>query len=506
MTETAKTCFVIMPFDRRLTELYERAIVPALSAVGLEAARHDDLLMHESLNPYARSAITAAVLVIADLSVQEANVFFEMGIAHALGKPIVILSQDTSNVPFDLKHYRIFTYRLGDIKTYSRLRAQLEQAIRVIVNEQLNRGETKGAAEQNAAYPLKRLEDVLEQVKKAQGEGKHREAAALLEEEIGKYLRSEDQSATALLYNNLGTIYQNLGEYQKALYNHQAALDLLQASGKVNAEAVTLGNLANVFESLGNVEQAEGFYRRALDLSVRLSDDNLRASLLNNLGLLFSRQRRFAEAEDAYRDALVHFQQTDDRASLASTYGNLASLRYSLADVGEAERLFNMAISEFERLGDKSNLARSLHNLAIVEQGAGKNDTAEGYLRKSLAIKEEIGDQAGIAASLVGLGSIYRGKGDPEGAISSFVRAGKIQQEIGDRYGLLRSFADLASILESSQDSELKQIATTLLERALDIANEIQAPERAEIERRLALSKTNSASSLIKSDPGAKPQ
>jgi hypothetical protein len=55
-------------------------------------------------------AIRAARIIIADCTGRNANIFYEIGLAHALGKPVVLLSQHEEDVPFDLGHIRFIKY------------------------------------------------------------------------------------------------------------------------------------------------------------------------------------------------------------------------------------------------------------------------------------------------------------------------------------------------------------------------------------------------------------
>jgi hypothetical protein len=56
------------------------------------------------------SAINAAIFLIADCTGRNPNVFYEIGIAHAIGKQTILISQTIDDVPFDLRHLRIVVY------------------------------------------------------------------------------------------------------------------------------------------------------------------------------------------------------------------------------------------------------------------------------------------------------------------------------------------------------------------------------------------------------------
>ena len=49
-------------------------------------------------------------MMLADLTGKNANVLYELGLAHAIDKPVVLLSQSMDDVPFDLRALRVITY------------------------------------------------------------------------------------------------------------------------------------------------------------------------------------------------------------------------------------------------------------------------------------------------------------------------------------------------------------------------------------------------------------
>lgn len=73
-----------------------------------------------------------ARVVIADLTNMNANVFYELGLAHTIGHDVILLTQDIKWVPFDLRHMRCIEYRPDQ----SGLRL-LEQKLRAAIREVL---------------------------------------------------------------------------------------------------------------------------------------------------------------------------------------------------------------------------------------------------------------------------------------------------------------------------------------------------------------------------------
>jgi hypothetical protein len=76
-------------------------------------------------------AIYASRMVIAECTGRNANVFYELGIAHTLGKPAILITQQLEDTPFDLRHLRIIVYKDTD-EGREALKQQLERAITML--------------------------------------------------------------------------------------------------------------------------------------------------------------------------------------------------------------------------------------------------------------------------------------------------------------------------------------------------------------------------------------
>lgn len=121
MTKEILSAFVIMPFDPEFDSIYNDLIKPALENIGFEVARTDSLVnQHNILKDIVRH-IASADIVVADLTALNPNVFYELGIAHALKKPTILLAQSINEIPFDLRSYRIVIYstRFDEIRKLS---------------------------------------------------------------------------------------------------------------------------------------------------------------------------------------------------------------------------------------------------------------------------------------------------------------------------------------------------------------------------------------------------
>lgn len=106
------TCFVLMPFapafDRVWTTIRETLQSPELNLI---CRRADDVRAPNILETILKG-IAQAEFILADLTGANPNVFYELGIAHCAKESakVILLTQDMSFVPFDLRHLRCITY------------------------------------------------------------------------------------------------------------------------------------------------------------------------------------------------------------------------------------------------------------------------------------------------------------------------------------------------------------------------------------------------------------
>lgn len=103
--------FIIMPFSEPWSDsVYERMIKSAVDGAGLECYRGDASVRVGDLTQNIWNELLKAGLVIADVSALNANVFYELGLAHALGKDTFILKNKESKVPADFGGAHYYEY------------------------------------------------------------------------------------------------------------------------------------------------------------------------------------------------------------------------------------------------------------------------------------------------------------------------------------------------------------------------------------------------------------
>ena len=109
------SCFVMQPFGGHLGTYYETVFKPAITQAGLQPIRaDDDMFATGKIMDQVWRGIGAAKVLVAELTSKNPNVFYELGLAHALRKPVVLVSSNEEDVPFDLRHIRVIVYDQKD--------------------------------------------------------------------------------------------------------------------------------------------------------------------------------------------------------------------------------------------------------------------------------------------------------------------------------------------------------------------------------------------------------
>lgn len=101
---------VIMPFGPEWSEVVFDAIKKSCKSKSVDVWRSDMEYGDDHIMQSVWERINSAKFVIADCTGKNPNVFYELGIAHTIGKPVFICAQKRDDIPFDLGHIRSFVY------------------------------------------------------------------------------------------------------------------------------------------------------------------------------------------------------------------------------------------------------------------------------------------------------------------------------------------------------------------------------------------------------------
>lgn len=120
----------MMPFSGSFTSVYQDAKA-VLEGHGYRCQRADDMWVHSHIMTDIIELICTSAVIVCDLSDKNPNVFYEAGIAHTLGKEVILIAQSHDDVPFDLRPIRYLHY-LNNSEGRSKLAAEVLARVRAV--------------------------------------------------------------------------------------------------------------------------------------------------------------------------------------------------------------------------------------------------------------------------------------------------------------------------------------------------------------------------------------
>lgn len=138
-------CFVIQPFDKgKFDKRYDDTFSPAIIAAGLEPYRVDrDPGVSIPIDEIEKR-IRESDICLADISLDNPNVWYELGYALASGKEIILTCCKSDRVqdkyPFDVQHRRIISYVSESPSDFHRLQKQITEQLqsRIETSREIN--------------------------------------------------------------------------------------------------------------------------------------------------------------------------------------------------------------------------------------------------------------------------------------------------------------------------------------------------------------------------------
>jgi hypothetical protein len=128
-----KLLSVMMPFDTGFNSVYG-VLKRTTKKLGLDCLRADDIWEDPAVIQDVFSLIYRSRIIICDCTRRNPNVFYEAGIAHTLGREVILVTQSKQDIPFDLQHLRYVLYQ-NSTKGRADLSKKLAQKISSVLKD-----------------------------------------------------------------------------------------------------------------------------------------------------------------------------------------------------------------------------------------------------------------------------------------------------------------------------------------------------------------------------------
>jgi CheY-like chemotaxis protein len=137
-----RKCFVIMPFSstkrcnsEQWLDIFENMIKPSVENSGYDYECFRASLVIGNIIRDILDNLNKADIVIADMTDRNPNVFYELGVRHALRNATILITQDIEDIPFDLRHYATIKYEWTTKNGKEEFGRKIRDAFTVIEND-----------------------------------------------------------------------------------------------------------------------------------------------------------------------------------------------------------------------------------------------------------------------------------------------------------------------------------------------------------------------------------
>jgi MAP3K TRAFs-binding domain len=319
--ELAPLCFVLMPFGRKMDaagrvtnfdSVYEKIIAPAVAKAGLEPIRADEEKIGGTIHKPMFERLMLCQYAVADITGANPNVFYELGIRHAMRpRSTVIVFAEGTVLPFDIALVRGISYK------------------------------TDGAGEPVGVDTT--LAAIADQLKAARGNPYDDSPIFQLVEGVPRW--DIDHSKTDIFRKSVDYSKNYKDRLRAAVREGADAVQKVAAEpGLANLLEVESGVVVDLFLSLRDVKAHKGM----IELYQRMPLPLQRAKLMREqLGFALNRDGRFADAEKVLSEVIGEFGPSSETNGLL---GRMYKDRWDLAKkegLPEARALLKSAIDTY---------------------------------------------------------------------------------------------------------------------------------------------------------------
>ena len=166
-----KKCFVVCPISsegtttrKRSDDLLKYIITPACESSGYTPVRVDQIYHTDKIDSKILEFLNNSELVIADVTEENANAFFELGYRMATGKPIIQIAEEGTKLPFDVITTNTIFYSTNDLGKAEASKQRLGDTIKHITEQSEALAKVSSTQENSDILPFAEILSTLYQI------------------------------------------------------------------------------------------------------------------------------------------------------------------------------------------------------------------------------------------------------------------------------------------------------------------------------------------------------
>jgi len=131
------TCFVIQPFDKdKFDKRFDDVFEPAIRSAGLEPYRIDRDPSVKVPIDEIEDGIKNAKICFAEITIDNPNVWYELGYAFAMNKDVVMVTEERQKFPFDIQHRQVINYQTSSLSDFKKLEKSITDKLNAFLQKQ----------------------------------------------------------------------------------------------------------------------------------------------------------------------------------------------------------------------------------------------------------------------------------------------------------------------------------------------------------------------------------
>lgn len=270
-------------------------------------------------------------------------------------------------------------------------------------------------------------------------------------QELKKKLEVATNEERVVVLNQLGYIFQHSNPSQAEQYLKQALL----LAQKLNFQdgMATSYRILGVVESLRNdYEEALKNFLAALEIVKDLDDKQNLAEAYNHLGLIYKYLNQYEKSLSYLQAALSIYQKLEHKRGISDSYINLGLIYQHLQQPEKAFAYHQQALIYFDEINDQHGIALCYNNIGICLDSQKKYDQALTYHFQALHIRKEHHDIYGLISSYINIGEVQIKIGQYDLAVDHLQKGVELSQEMGIKQWEMNAYQQLAKLYEIQQN------------------------------------------------------
>lgn len=221
------------------------------------------------------------------------------------------------------------------------------------------------------------------------------------------YLKSENDTMLADLYNCYGNSAYLQGNFSEAELFYNQSAEYAVASGDKRFELLSTFNLSRIYMNQGDYKKAKTMIQEYIDFMLKDGAMRKLAAGYGLMGQLYLDQEKHKEAIDYFTRSMESGLTAGSMQSVANGYTNLAIAEFFSGDKEKSEQYFQLALAYRAKEGDKYYLAEGYFNLGDFYFGTEKYDSALVNYHHSLDVAKASHNLKGQKDALQQLDKIH---------------------------------------------------------------------------------------------------